>query len=37
MVASRFMVEARGDEVAMNDLKGVVGAVDIAKLESLAK
>jgi len=37
MVGSRFMVEARGDQVAINDLKSVVGAVDMGQLERLAK
>lgn len=37
LVASRFMVEAHGNDVAMNDLKGAVGSIDMGRLESLAK
>ncbi|MEO6340454.1 MAG: Yip1 family protein, partial [Caulobacteraceae bacterium] len=37
LIASRFMVEAHGNDVAMNDLKGVVGSIDLGRLESLAK
>lgn len=37
MVASRFLVEARGQDVDMNMLKGAVNAVGIGRLEGLAK
>jgi hypothetical protein len=37
VVANRFMVEARGDNVDMNLLKGAVTAVGIERLEALAK
>lgn len=37
MVGSRFAVEARGEQVAMNDLKGAVDAVNLAQLEALAR
>ena len=37
VVANRFMVEARGDNVDMNLLKGAVMAVGIERLEGLAK
>lgn len=37
VVASRFLVEARGDNVDVNLLKGAVAAVGIERLEGLAK
>ena len=37
LVAERFMVQAKGDDVNMDDLKGAVNAVGIARLEGLAK
>jgi hypothetical protein len=37
VVANRFMIEARGDNVDINMLKGAVGAVGIDRLEGLAK
>jgi hypothetical protein len=37
MVGDRFVVAAEGDNVAMDDLKSAVGAIDPGKLESLAK
>lgn len=37
VVANRFLVEARGDNVDMNALKGAVMAVGIGRLEGLAK
>ena len=37
LVADRFMVQAKGDDVNMDDLKGAVNAVGIARLEGLAK
>ena len=37
LIASRFMVEAHGNDVSMNDLKSVVGSIDTGRLESLAK
>lgn len=37
LVGDRFMVEAKGDGVTMDDLKAAVGAVDAGRLEGLAK
>jgi len=37
MVADRFMVQASGDGVTMEELKAAVGAVGLARLEGLAK
>jgi hypothetical protein len=37
LVGSRFMVQAEGSGVTMDQLKGTVGSVDLRKLESLAK
>ncbi|MGV3481371.1 MAG: Yip1 family protein [Sphingobium sp.] len=37
VVANRFLVEARGDNVDMNAIKGAVMAVGIDRLEGLAK
>lgn len=37
LVGERFMVQANGDGVSMDDLKAAVGAVDQGKLEVLAK
>ncbi len=37
MVADRFMVSAEGDNVDMDDLKSAVGAIDLGRLEGLAK
>jgi len=37
LVADRFMVQATGDGVSIDDLKAAVGAVGIGQLESLAK
>jgi hypothetical protein len=37
VVGSRFAVEARGEQVAMNDLKAAVDAVNLAQLEALAR
>jgi hypothetical protein len=37
VVANRFMIEARGDNVDISMLKGAVGAVGIDRLEGLAK
>lgn len=37
MVADRFMVSAEGDNVGMDDLKAAVGAIDLGRLEGLAK
>jgi hypothetical protein len=37
MVASRFMVEADGDGVGMDDLKGAVGSINASALQGLAK
>jgi hypothetical protein len=37
LVAERFMVEARGDGVTMEELKAAVNAVGVGRLESLAK
>jgi hypothetical protein len=35
LVGSRFLVEITGENVAMDDLKGALGKLDLAKLESL--
>lgn len=37
LVGERFMVQARGDGVSMEELKAAVGAVDQSRLEGLAK
>jgi hypothetical protein len=37
MVASRFMVEAEGDGVAMDDLKAAVGNINPGALQGLVK
>jgi hypothetical protein len=37
VVGSRFSVEARGEQVAINDLKAVVNAVNLGQLEALAR
>lgn len=37
LVGDRFMVEAEGDGVTMEDLKAAVGAIDQKRLEGLAK
>lgn len=37
MVGDRFMVHAQGEGVTMDDLKAAVGAVDIRRLERLAR
>lgn len=37
LVGERFMVQASGDGVSMEDLKAAVGAVDQGRLEGLAK
>jgi len=37
LVGERFMVQATGDGVSMDDLKAAVGAVDKGRLEGLAK
>jgi hypothetical protein len=37
MVADRFMVQASGDGVTMDELKAAVGAVGLSRLEGLAK
>jgi hypothetical protein len=37
MVGDRFMVQAEGDNVSIDDLKAAVGAVDAGRLEGLAK
>ncbi|WP_293677247.1 Yip1 family protein [uncultured Phenylobacterium sp.] len=37
LVGDRFMVQASGDGVSVDDLKAAVGAVGIGRLESLAK
>ena len=37
LVGERFMVQANGDGVSMDDLKAAVGSVDQGKLEALAK
>lgn len=37
MVGSRFMVEASGNAPSIDTLKGAVAAIDLGKLESLAK
>jgi len=37
LVGERFMVQARGDNVTMDDLKAAVGSVDAGRLEGLAK
>ncbi len=37
LIGERFMVEAKGDGVTMDDLKAAVGAVDAGRLEGLAK
>jgi hypothetical protein len=35
LVGQRFLVEARGSDVDLNTLKSLVGAVDLARLESM--
>jgi len=37
LVGERFMVQARGDNVTMDELKAAVGSVDAGRLEGLAK
>jgi hypothetical protein len=37
LVGDRFMVNAKGDGVTMDELKAAVGAVGVARLEGLAK
>ena len=37
LVADRFMIQAEGDGVSMDELKAAVGAVGTARLEGLAK
>lgn len=37
LVAERFMVQAEGDAVPMDSLKAAVSAIDLARLEGLAK
>jgi len=37
LVGERFMVQAKGDGVTMDELKAAVGAVDAGRLEGLAK
>jgi hypothetical protein len=37
LVADRFMVQAKGDGVTMDELKAAVGAIDAGRLEGLAK
>ncbi|MBL8553333.1 MAG: YIP1 family protein [Phenylobacterium sp.] len=37
LVGERFMVEAKGDGASMPDLKDAVNAVDLSRLEALAK
>jgi hypothetical protein len=37
VVGSRFAVEARGEQVAMNDLKAAVDSVNLAQLEALSR
>jgi hypothetical protein len=37
MVANRFMVEAHGDNVSMDELKAAVASVGLNRLEGLAK
>jgi len=37
LVGERFMIQAHGDGVTMEDLKAAVGAVDAGRLEGLAK
>jgi hypothetical protein len=37
LVADRFMVQATGDGVSIDDLKAAVGAVGAGQLEGLAK
>lgn len=37
LVGERFMVQARGDGVTMDELKAAVGAVDVGRLERLAR
>lgn len=36
LVASRFMVEANGDDVSIDDLKGAVSSIGIGRLEGMA-
>jgi hypothetical protein len=37
LVGDRFVVEASGDGVAIDDLKAAVNAVGVSRLEGLAK
>ena len=37
LVADRFMIQAEGDGVSVDDLKAAVNAVGVSRLESLAK
>jgi hypothetical protein len=37
MIGERFMVQAEGDGVGMDELKAAVGAVDARKLEAIAE
>lgn len=37
LVGDRFMVEAKGDGVTMDELKAAVGSIDAGRLEGLAK
>jgi hypothetical protein len=37
LVGQRFMVQAEGDGVTIDELKAAVGAVDFSRLEGLAK
>ena len=37
VVGSRFAVEARGEQVAMNDLTAAVDSVNLAQLEALSR
>lgn len=37
LVADRFMIQAEGDGVSVDELKAAVGAIGISRLESLAK
>ena len=37
LVADRFMVQATGEHVSMDDLKAAVNAVGVSQLEGLAK
>jgi hypothetical protein len=37
LVASRFIVEASGNNISMDELKGALGQIDLSKLESWKK